>query len=95
MNLMLDLTKPIPSKESAAPITVNAHGITEVDIGELLSNPSGYSKGEGKMACGKCKQEYDSCIGCDSKTEAAEYARKNGWAFTRAWGWICPYCERK
>ena len=40
MNLMLDLTKPIPSKESAAPITVNAHGITEVDIGELLSNPT-------------------------------------------------------
>jgi len=45
------------------------------------------------VACGKCKQEYDTCFGCHTRTTAAAWALANGWVRTRAWGWVGPECE--
>lgn len=45
------------------------------------------------VACGKCKQAYEACLGARTKTEAATIAKNSGWVFTRAWGWVCEECE--
>ncbi len=30
-----------------------------------------------------------------NKSDAVRLAKEVGWAYTRAFGWLCPECERK
>ncbi len=54
------------------------------------------------VECGMCKSHAIEGIGTGDKyrhrattrVEAHEALRREGWARTRAWGWICPKCDK-
>jgi hypothetical protein len=43
-----------------------------------------------------CKAHTINGIGVEARTraEASAILRREGWARTRAWGWICPKCDK-
>jgi hypothetical protein len=47
------------------------------------------------VRCGMCRQTSVEAIdGVTTKTAAAQRLRGLRWAYTRAWHWICPTCDR-
>ena len=52
------------------------------------------------IECGMCKRHSingiaDQITGsAKTKTEAKQILERAKWAFTRAWGWICPKCNQ-
>jgi hypothetical protein len=61
------------------------------DRGTLIPNFS--------VRCGMCTRHTINGISsgvagmAGTKKQAARALKRHGWAFTRAWGWICPKCE--
>ena len=51
------------------------------------------------VQCGMCKRHTvqniaDSTTGSAiTKTQAKQILERAKWAYTRAWGWICPRCN--
>lgn len=52
----------------------------------------GWLSGRHTVFCGVCY----GCAELEGRTtrEAREDARRRGWRYTRARGWLCPQCQR-
>jgi hypothetical protein len=46
------------------------------------------------ITCGMCNISKLDSVPAQTRRQAGDLLRKEMWASTRAWGWICPRCDQ-